>query len=157
MSNVSNVRFCTVYCPVIPVNPKYPGPKQAGPDERLRLKRGEYFDEALKYCLNCKRCEVACPSNVKIGDIIQLARIKYSKKKPALRDIMLANTDFVGTMASAFAPVVNTTLSLKPVKMVMDGVLKIDHHRVFRSILPRHSRAGSKRMRWLRRITTGSM
>ena len=59
---------CTVYCPVIPVNPKYPGPKQAGPDEeRLRLKRGEYFDEALKYCLNCKRCEVACPSNVKIG------------------------------------------------------------------------------------------
>ena len=123
---------CTVYCPVIPVNPEYPGPKQAGPDEeRLRLKRGEYFDEALKYCLNCKRCEVACPSNVKIGDIIQLARIKYSKKKPALRDIMLANTDFVGTMASAFAPVVNTTLSLKPVKMVMDGVLKIDHHRVF--------------------------
>lgn len=78
--------------------------------------RGEYFDEALKYCLNCKRCEVACPSNVRIGDIIQLARIKYSKKKPALRDIMLANTDFVGTMASAFAPVVNTTLSLKPVK-----------------------------------------
>ena len=117
---------CTVYCPVIPVNPKYPGPKQAGPDEeRLRLKRGEYFDEALKYCLNCKRCEVACPSNVKIGDIIQLARIKYSKKKPALRDIMLANTDFVGTMASAFAPVVNATLSLKPVKMVMDGALKI--------------------------------
>ena len=45
---------CTVYCPVIPVNPEYPGPKQAGPDEeRLRLKRGEYFDEALKYCLNC--------------------------------------------------------------------------------------------------------
>ncbi len=44
-----------------PVNPEYPGPKQAGPDEeRLRLKRGEYFDEALKYCLNCKRCEVAC-------------------------------------------------------------------------------------------------
>ena len=100
-------------------------------EERLRLKRGEYFDEALKYCLNCKRCEVACPSNVKIGDIIQLARIKYSKKKPALRDIMLANTDFVGTMASAFAPVVNATLSLKPVKMVMDGALKIDHRRVF--------------------------
>ena len=53
---------CTVYCPVVPVNPNYPGPKQAGPDgERLRLKRGEFFDEALKYCLNCKRCEVACP------------------------------------------------------------------------------------------------
>lgn len=123
---------CTVYCPVIPVNPDYPGPKQAGPDgERLRLKRGEFFDENLKYCLNCKRCEVACPSNVKIGDIIQSARIKYSKKKPKVRDMMLANTDIVGTMSSAFAPVVNMTLGLKPVKLVLDGVLKIDRHRTF--------------------------
>ena len=31
--------ICTVYCPVVPVNPLYPGPKQAGPDgERLRLR-----------------------------------------------------------------------------------------------------------------------
>ena len=30
---------CTVYCPVLQVNPLYPGPKQAGPDgERRRLK-----------------------------------------------------------------------------------------------------------------------
>ncbi|MBQ1604295.1 MAG: hypothetical protein II091_01015, partial [Lachnospiraceae bacterium] len=30
---------CTAYCPVVAVNPSYPGPKQAGPDgERLRLK-----------------------------------------------------------------------------------------------------------------------
>lgn len=123
---------CTVYCPVVPVNPNYPGPKQAGPDgERLRLKRGEFFDEALKYCLNCKRCEVACPSNVRIGDIIQLARIKYSKKKPTLRDMILANTDIMGTLSSTFAPIVNTAVALKPVKMAMDCVLKIDKHRTF--------------------------
>lgn len=30
---------CTTVCPVSGVNPRYPGPKQAGPDgERLRLK-----------------------------------------------------------------------------------------------------------------------
>lgn len=63
-----------------------PAPKQPG-----------FYDEALKYCLNCKRCEVACPSNVRIGDIIQLARIKYSKKRPGLREFVLANTDLVGT------------------------------------------------------------
>lgn len=75
--------ICTVYCPVTAVNPDYPGPKQAGPDgERYRLKKPFFYDEALKYCLNCKRCEVACPSNVKIGDIIQSARIKYSKHAP---------------------------------------------------------------------------
>lgn len=123
---------CTVYCPVTPVNPLYPGPKQAGPDgERYRLKQPDFYSEALKYCLNCKRCEVACPSNVKIGDIIQLARIKYSTHSPKLRDRMLANTDFMGTVATAVAPIVNFTLGMKPVKLIMDATLKIDAHRAF--------------------------
>lgn len=123
---------CTVYCPVAAANPDYPGPKQAGPDgERLRLKRPDFYDEALKYCINCKRCEVACPSNVRIGDIIQAARIKYSKKKPTARDFMLANTDLMGTLATPFAPMVNMALGLKPVKTLLDGVMKIDHRRMF--------------------------
>ena len=123
---------CTVYCPVAAVNPDFPGPKQAGPDgERLRLKRPDFYDEALKYCINCKRCEVACPSNVRIGDIIQSARIRYAKKKPKVRDILLANPDFVGTLSPPFAPVVNVALGLKPVKAAMDAVLKIDHRRMF--------------------------
>ena len=124
--------ICTVYCPVSAVNPDYPGPKQAGPDnERMRLKNADFYDKSLKYCLNCKRCEVACPSNVKIGDIIQAARIKYSTDKPKLRDMILANTDIVGTMSSTFAPIVNRVVALKPVKMIMDKTLAIDHHRTF--------------------------
>ena len=139
-SNISENNFeqctkctvCTVYCPVVPLNALYPGPKQAGPDgERLRLKGGAFYDEALKYCLNCKRCEVACPSNVKIGDIIQLARIKHSKQKPGLRERILANTDFMGTLATTFAPIVNPMVKLKPVKQAMDTILKIDKHRTF--------------------------
>ncbi len=123
---------CTVYCPVTAVNPAYPGPKQAGPDgERYRLKAPGFYDEALKYCLNCKRCEVACPSNVRIGDIIQSARIKYSRRKPGLRDRMLADTDRVGTLASAFSPVVNVALGLRPVKKAMDALMGIDSHRRF--------------------------
>ena len=123
---------CTVYCPVAAVNPLYPGPKQSGPDgERLRLKRPEFYDEALKYCLNCKRCEVACPSNVRIGDIIQLARIKHSKKGPGLREFALANTDLMGSVATVVSPIVNTAVSLKPVKAIMDAVVGIDHRRTF--------------------------
>lgn len=142
--------ICTVYCPVTAVNPDYPGPKQAGPDgERYRLKKPLFYDEGLKYCLNCKRCEVACPSNVKIGDIIQAARIKYTPGKPSLRDSMLANTDFVGTMASAFAPIVNFTLRRKPVKLLMQSLLKIDAHRQF----PAYS--GEKFETWFRRHAAG--
>lgn len=85
---------CTTACPVSRVNPGYPGPKQAGPDgERLRLKDGALYDEALKYCINCKRCEVACPSDVKIGDIIQRARAKYDTTRPSLRNFILSHTD----------------------------------------------------------------
>lgn len=124
--------ICTVYCPVAAVNPDYPGPKHAGPDEeRLRLKKPNYYDEALKLCINCKRCEVACPSNVRIGDIIQSARIKHSKKKPKLRDAILANTDIMGSLATPFAPILNPILGLKPTKLVLDAVLQIDHHRTF--------------------------
>ncbi len=137
---------CTVYCPMVAVNPDYPGPKQAGPDgERYRLKNPVFYDDALDLCLNCKRCEVACPSNVKIGDLIQSARLKYSTKKPKLRDFMLANTDLLGSVATTMAPVVNFTLGLKPVKAVMDGVLAIDHHRTF----PKYS--GQKFETWFKR------
>ena len=89
--------ICTVYCPVSTVEPTYPGPKQSGPDnERYRMKNPEFFDEALKLCLNCKRCEVACPEHVKVGDLIQKARIQYSTHKPSLRDRMLASTGHHG-------------------------------------------------------------
>lgn len=138
--------ICTVYCPVTAVNPAYPGPKQAGPDgERYRLKRPDFYNTALKYCLNCKRCEVACPSNVKIGDIIQSARIRYDRSSPGLRDRMLASTDFVGGMATRMSGIVNGTLSLGAVKYVMDKTLSIDRHRS----MPRYS--SKKFTTWYRR------
>ncbi|MBO4660501.1 MAG: anaerobic glycerol-3-phosphate dehydrogenase subunit C [Prevotella sp.] len=125
--------ICTAYCPVSNVDPNYPGPKQAGPDgERYRLKDVAFFDEkALKLCLNCKRCEVACPHGVKIGDIIQAARIKYTKHAPSLRDWTLANTDLVGSLTTMVAPIVNFSISLTPTKFLMHNVLGIDKHRTF--------------------------
>ena len=123
---------CTAYCPVLQVNPIYPGPKQAGPDgERLRLKDPYFFNYALKYCLNCKRCEVACPSGVKVADLIQGARIKYDHLPPKLRDQILASTDFMGSLARPFAPIVNGVTGLGITKTVLDATLKIDHRRTF--------------------------
>lgn len=137
---------CTAYCPVLQVNPLYPGPKQAGPDgERLRLKDPYFFNYALKYCLNCKRCEVACPSGVDVADLIQSARIKYDKEKPNLRNRILASTDVMGTLARPFAPVVNTVTSLGITKTVMDWGLDIDRHRTF----PKYSARGFES--WLKR------
>ena len=122
--------ICTVYCPVTAVNADYPGPKQAGPDwERYRLKDDSYYHESLRKCLNCKRCEVACPSGVRPADIIQAARIRYSCGSPSLRDRLLADTDFVGGIATRMAPVLNGILSLRPTKMLMDKIIGVDSHR----------------------------
>ncbi len=123
---------CTAYCPVLQVNPLYPGPKQAGPDgERLRLKDPYFFNYALKYCLNCKRCEVACPSGVNVADLIQAARIKYEHTQPKLRDQILASTDFMGKLARPFAPIVNRVTGLGITKTALDAMLKIDRQRTF--------------------------
>lgn len=142
---------CTVYCPVVQLNPLYPGPKQAGPDgERLRLKGSDFYDEALKYCMNCKRCEVACPSDVRITDIIQHARMEYGKKTHSLRDYVLANTDMMGALAVPFSPAVNWVTSLKPAKYVLDTVMKIDRHRDF----PSYARQTFEK--WYRRYAEAS-
>lgn len=123
---------CTVYCPVTNVNPLFPGPKQAGPDsERYRLKKSSFYDDRLRYCLNCKRCEVACPSNVRIGDIIQRARLKYDTSKPSVRDRILSNTDRTGRLASRYAPIVNGMLQMKPVKKLLEAGLRLAPKRTF--------------------------
>lgn len=122
---------CTVYCPLATVNSNYSGPKQAGPDgERYRLKNPSFYDPSLEYCLNCKRCEVACPSDVKIGDIIQRARIKYSKKRPHLREFLLASTDLMGRLATTFTPLTNHMLKWKTTKAALE-IIGIDHRRTF--------------------------
>lgn len=124
---------CTVVCPVSGVSPLYAGPKQAGPDQaRWRRKGAPFFDASLKLCLNCKRCEVACPSGVHIGDIIQRARTRYGAKwRGRLRAVMLGNTDLVGSMATRLAGVTNAAMRLRPVRWFLDAALGVDKHRVF--------------------------
>lgn len=143
--------ICTAYCPVVAVNPLYPGPKQAGPDgERLRLKNKFFFDENLKYCMNCKRCEVACPSGVKIADLIHSARRRFSREIPDLRDRILANTDFMGKVARPFAPLVNSVVASAPVKAVMDVMMDIDKERTF----PKYQKKGF--IRWFKKEAASS-
>lgn len=121
--------ICAEVCPMMEANPLYPGPKQAGPDElRYRIKDSAFFDNALKYCLNCKRCEVACPSGVKVGDIVARAKIKYGHSQHKMRDLMLSSTDLVGGMSTTFAPIVNLALSLDITKKVLDSTIGVSAH-----------------------------
>lgn len=130
---------CTVYCPVAKANPDFPGPKQCGPDgERLRIKSPEFYDDMLKHCTNCKRCETACPSGVRIGDIIAVARGKFGKRpmNPKLvRDFVLSHTDLFGSLATPFAPLVNAATQLPLVKKIMHKTIGVHEHKS----LPKYS------------------
>ena len=71
------------YCPVTKATRAFKGPKLTGPSsERFRLfdetGGGEISEiEALDYCSNCKNCDIACPSGVKISTLNMLARADY--------------------------------------------------------------------------------
>lgn len=141
MIQIENISFdhcikctvCTIYCPVAKVTHLFPGPKWSGPDaERLRIKNPELVDASLKYCTNCKRCEIACPSDVKIADIIQDAKWKYVKRglfRP--RDFFMSRTDLVGILATSFSLITNFFMRILPVKFFMELLLKIPMARTF--------------------------
>jgi len=128
---------CTIYCPVARVTHLYPGPKQSGPDtERLRIKNPQLLDISLKYCSNCKRCEIACPSDVKIADIIQSAKWRYSKKEFRIRDFLLSRTDLMGTFGTLLSPIINFFTHLGIVTFFLDLVFKIPKGRTFPQYAP---------------------
>jgi glycerol-3-phosphate dehydrogenase subunit C len=122
-----------MYCPVSQATHLYPGPKASGPDaERIRIKNPELVDSSLKYCTNCKRCEIACPSDVHIAELIQQAKWKYLKTRwfrP--RDFFMSRTDIVGSMATLFSALVNFFLGLKITRVLMRVFLKIPFNAEF--------------------------
>lgn len=55
--------------------------------------------------------------------------MEHGRQKPTLRDAILNHTDLMGTLSTPFAPLVNATTGLKPVRRLLDAALKIDHRR----------------------------
>lgn len=105
--------ICNDYCPVTRADKSFPGPKTLGPDgERYRLKSSSFYDDMARYCLNCKRCEVACPSDVRIADLILKAKLRYGGHSHLLRNAALSHTDFLGALGTAFSPVANAAASV---------------------------------------------
>lgn len=140
MIDLDNISFdhcikctvCTVYCPVARETHLYPGPKFSGPDtERLRIKSPDLYDESLKYCSNCKRCEIVCPSDVHIADIIRLASAHNPKKRLKLRDMLLSSTDLIGTVATRISGITNLMMKLPPLRSLLQLFLGLSGKRAF--------------------------
>ncbi len=113
--------FCTVYCPVARATPLFPGPKQEGPDtERLRIKSPILVDESVKYCTNCKRCEIACPSDVKIADIIHRAKARHAAGRIRIRESLLSRLDILLRAGMPLRKIFNPLMKNRPVRYLVE-------------------------------------
>lgn len=116
---------CHTQCPVLANHLAFPGPKQMGPElERLRLARGNKepleIDEALNYCTNCKRCDIACPHGVKPSYYNLKNKGKLQNKSIIkFRDWVLAHNVWWGKMASQIPTLANFALKFPLTKGAM--------------------------------------
>ncbi|HDP25770.1 MAG TPA: anaerobic glycerol-3-phosphate dehydrogenase subunit C [Deltaproteobacteria bacterium] len=112
---------CVENCPVFKVEPLFPGPKQAGPDaQRFRLDGEKSVDQWVRLCSQCKRCEVSCPNDVEVSEIILNAQLKYSREHLSpFSSHLFANTYYISGLGSLAAPVFNRVSSWGISKGVM--------------------------------------
>jgi len=101
--------ICVENCPIYKVEPRFPGPKQSGPDaQRFRLDGEKSVDEWVKYCCQCRRCQISCPYGVEVAEIILKAQLKYgSEHLSPITAHIFANAFHFNKLGSTLAPLVN--------------------------------------------------
>ncbi|MGD0209914.1 MAG: anaerobic glycerol-3-phosphate dehydrogenase subunit C [Desulfomonilia bacterium] len=114
--------ICVENCPVYKVEPRFPGPKQSGPDaQRFRLDGEKSVDQWVKYCCQCRRCQVACPYGVEVAEIILKAQLKYGAEHISpFSAHLFANAYHLNALGSTFAPLANKAASWNVIKSVLN-------------------------------------
>jgi glycerol-3-phosphate dehydrogenase subunit C len=133
LDNCLKCSDCNTACPVVTAHPAYPGPKRLGPElERMRREGIECDTDWVEYCLGCHRCDLACPNEVNVSELIARAKATH-KKTPirALRDWWFARPGLLGKLMTIAPAVSNFALGLKPVRALMSVFMRITPERKF--------------------------
>ena len=133
LDNCLKCSDCNTACPVVTANPAYPGPKRLGPElERMRREGIECDTDWLEYCLGCHRCDLACPNEVNVSELIARAKATH-KKTPIrkMRDWWFARPGLLGELLTVAPKTGNFALGLKPVRRLMSFFVRITSERKF--------------------------
>ena len=131
---------CNTVCPVARVTDLFPGPKYVGPQaQRFRIATLlppqapstpvlHSPDATVDYCSGCGMCTSACPADVKIAEMNSRSRAELKAvQRPRFRDWLLGQTDLVGRLGVAFAPLANWTLQNRLIRTLIE--LTVGIHR----------------------------
>jgi glycerol-3-phosphate dehydrogenase subunit C len=104
-----------------------------GPElERMRCEGVSSDTEWLEYCLACHRCDLACPHQVGVSEMI--ARAKSEHRKPlvrGLRDWWFARPALLGRLTTMLPAASNFVLSMRPARILMSKLMRIAPQRTF--------------------------
>lgn len=124
---------CVVSCPVSNATLDFGGPKHLGPELKRLIENQEVIDDhRIELCTLCGNCDLSCPENVHVSTLTAMAKAVHAEKEGMkFRDFVLSNAEFVGKVASAFGPITNIAMKMKPVRLIMEGVMGIPAERQF--------------------------
>ena len=124
---------CVVTCPVSNATLDFGGPKHLGPELKRLMENQELIDDPrIELCTLCGSCDLSCPENVQVSTLTAQAKAIHAEMSGTkFRDKMLSQAELMGKMASSFAPIMNATMKIKPVRNLMQKVMGIHAERQF--------------------------
>ncbi len=124
---------CDTVCPVATVDGSFPGPKFQGP-EQWRFLTGETpIDPSIDACSNCLRCHAACPEDVSLATMHNVAREERVRDRTLsvkyVRNRLLANYGTLARVGSKLPRLANWVSNNGAVRWVAERVLGITAER----------------------------
>ena len=88
------------------------------------------YKKMLDYCIYCEECFVECPSHVDVGRLLLEHKARFRKEHGAdITQLVLEHSELLSKLQSWTAPLVNPLMQLKPLRLLMEKSIGIDHRR----------------------------
>ncbi|MFC1780662.1 anaerobic glycerol-3-phosphate dehydrogenase subunit C [Planctomycetota bacterium] len=88
------------------------------------------FHRFLNLCINCKACQLQCPSGVDISKLMTVARAQYVKRKGLSRtEKLLSNNRYLNMFGSALSPLSNFAMRLSAFAWLLEKFAGLEKSR----------------------------